>query len=142
LQTRASERFARFSPDGRWIAYESDESGRFEIYVRPFPEVDKGKWQVSSDGGSEAVWARSGELFYRNGDNIMAVSTETTPTFKYGTPRLLFEKALLATLGGYDVTPDGKRFLIIRSRETEQTGAQINVVLNWFEELKQRVPVK
>src|SRR5262249_2356541 len=97
LQTRFNERNAEVSPDGRWLAYESDESGRDEIYVRPFPDVDAGRWPISADGGTRPVWARNGrELFYTTGSTpnpvrLMRVSIETTPGFVAGPPQLLFE---------------------------------------------------
>ena len=141
LQTQFNDFVATFSPDGHWIAYMSDESGQFEIYVRPFPGA-VGVWQISTGGGSDPVWARSGELFYRNGDKMMAVDVRTTPIFKAGVPRLLFEERFApGVFLAYDVTPDGKRFLIVKSAEQEQTSIQINLVLNWFEELKRRVPI-
>ncbi|MCH8269243.1 MAG: PD40 domain-containing protein [Acidobacteria bacterium] len=90
LQTQFSEGPAVFSPDGRWLAYVSDESGRFEIYVQPFPGPG-GKWQISTGGGTEPVWSPSGqELYYRNSDQMMAVDISTQPTFTVGKPRLLF----------------------------------------------------
>ena len=83
------------SPDGRWIAYRSDETGRLEIYVRPFPNVDEGKWPITTDGGTVPVWAPSGrELFYQNGDSVMVVPIETEPTFTYGKPQVLFSWSL------------------------------------------------
>jgi serine/threonine-protein kinase len=140
LQTQFNDDLATFSPDGHWIAYASDESGQLEIYVRPFPN-SAGVWQVSTDGGTDPVWARSGELFYHNGDKMMAVEVKTAPTFKAGVPKLLFEERFApGIIQPYDVTPDGKRFLIVKSAEQEQASTQINVVLNWFEELKRRVP--
>jgi len=146
LVTKATEGAARFSPDGRWIAYVSDESGRPEVYVQPFPAAG-GKWQVSTDGGTEPAWNRKGrELFYRNGDRMMAVDVVTQPTFSGGRPRQLFEGKYVSSVFpltgfAYDVSPDGQRFLMIE--ETGGTTAtQINVVLNWAEELKRRVPVK
>ena len=144
LQTPFNEGAPRFSPDGRWLAYLSDESSRVEIYVQPFPGPG-GKWQISTDGGTEPVWNRNGrELFYRNGDKMMAVDIATQPSFSAGTPRMLFEGQYIptpTTSPNYDVTPDGQRFLMLKSVEQAQTGpTQINVVLNWFEELKQKVP--
>jgi Tol biopolymer transport system component len=145
LQTPFQESMARFSPDGRWLAYASDESGRTEIYVRPFPGPG-GKWQISTEGGTEPFWARSGELFYRNGNQLMAVETRTQPSspaiFSAGTPRLLFEGLYVAS-SDYDVTADGQRFLMIKPVAQEGAAAtQIHVVLNWFEELKRRVPTR
>ena len=131
---------AVFSPDGQWLAYASNESGRFEVYLRPYPGPG-GKTQISTEGGTQPVWARNGELFYRNGDKMMAVGIETEPEFGIGKPQPIFEGQYAQ--GGwarpnYDVAPDGQRFLMIKQEQTE--GAQINVVLNWFEELKRLVP--
>jgi Tol biopolymer transport system component len=144
LRTPFNEADAQFSPDGRWLAYESDQSGRQEIYVQPFPGPG-GKWQVSTDGGSEPVWNRNGrELFYRSGDKMMEVDIATQPGFTAGTPRMLFEKQYEKApipVSAYDVSPDGQRFLMVKSSEQAQAApTQINVVLNWFEELKQKVP--
>jgi len=144
LRTHFNEADPRFSPDGRWIAYMSDESGRSEIYVQPYPGPG-GKLQVSRDGGVEPVWNPSGrELFYRNGNKMMAVAITTQPNFTLGNPQLLFERPyVLATvpISNYDVSPDGRRFLMLKPTAQEQAApTQINVVLNWFEELKQKVP--
>ena len=80
------------SPDGRYMAYQSDESGTENVYVRPFPDVNEGKWQVSSNGGNSPLWSPDGrELFYRNGDATMAVAVETELAFKHGKPRFLFK---------------------------------------------------
>ncbi len=141
LATRFSEWFSAFSPDGRWFSYSSDESGQYEIYVRPFPGPG-GVWQVSTNGGTYPIWARSGELFFRNGDKMMAVELQTTPAFKAGNPRTLFEaKFAFADVNAHDVTADGKLFLIVKPSEKDQASAQIQVVLNWFEELKRKVPL-
>jgi Tol biopolymer transport system component len=144
LQTPFNEGAPRFSPDGRWLAYISDESGRIEIYVQPYPGPG-GKWQISTDGGTEPVWNRNGrELFYRNGDKMMAVDIATQPNFSAGTPRMLFQGQYTptpTTSPNYDVSPDGQRFLMLKPVESQTSGpTQINVVLNWFEELKQKVP--
>ena len=144
FRTPFNERAAQFSPDGRWIAYMSDESGRFEVYVQPYPGPG-GKWQVSTDGGEEPVWGRSGrELFYRNGERMMAVDIATQPTFSAGSPKVLFEGQYARNayfIANYDVAPDGERFLMLKAVEQQEEAlSQFNVVLNWFEELKQRVP--
>ena len=143
LKTPFNVYASRLSPDGHWIAYASDESGRSEIYVQPFPGLG-GKWQISTDGGGHAVWARNGrELFYRNGDKMMVVEVTTQPNFAPGSPKALFEgQFYTAGLGNtsYDVAPDGQHFLMIQPVEPEQGVTQINVVLNWFEELKRLVP--
>jgi serine/threonine-protein kinase len=134
----------RFSPDGRWLAYISDESGRREVYMQPYPGPG-GKWQISTEGGTEPVWNPNGrELFYHIGDKMMAVDIATQPGFAAGKPRMLFEgpyEPTPVTFPNYDVSPDGQRFLMLKPSEQEQTApTQINVVLNWFEELKRRVP--
>jgi Tol biopolymer transport system component len=143
IRTPFDEGGPRFSPDGRWLAYISDESGRFEIYVQPYPGPG-GRRQVSTEGGTEPVWNPNGrELFYRGGDKMMAVDIVTQPTFSAGKPRMLFEGQYVpapVTFSNYDVSPDGQRFLMIKANEQESAPTQINVVLNWFEELKQKVP--
>jgi serine/threonine-protein kinase len=137
LQTRSYESGARFSPDGRWVAYHSNESGRIEVFVRPFPGPGP-KWQISSQGGIRAHWSQTGrELFYRNGDKLMAVEVETRREFRAGQPRLLFDAPYLSR---YDVGLDGGRFLMIKPDPAESGPARVNVVLNWFEEVKRRVP--
>ena len=122
----------------------SNESGRFEIYVQPYPGPG-GKWQVSTEGGTEPVWNPNGrELFYRSGDKMMAVDVTTQPSFSVGKPRMLFEgqfEPAPATFPNYDVSSDGQRFLMLKpSEQAASAPTQINVVLNWFEELKQKVP--
>ncbi len=141
IDTPFEERHPALSPDGRWLAYTSDESGRIEVYVQPFPDLD-GKWQLSTEGGTEPVWSPKGhELFYRNGDKMMAVGYEADPTFSPSRPLLLFEGTYLSNPwdANYSVTPDGQRFVMIQV-EQQQGRNQINVVLNWFEELKRLVP--
>jgi serine/threonine-protein kinase len=147
LQAPYLENMPTVSPDGRWMAYQSDESGRLEVYVRPFPDVDDGKWQVSSDGGREPRWGPEGrELFYRDTDMMMVVTVEAGPTFSAGLPSVLFTGDY-ATPGpqvaNYDISPDGQRFLMMKnSAESEQTVAstQLIVVDNWFEELNRLAP--
>jgi hypothetical protein len=144
LRTPSLETAPRFSPDGHFIAYTSDESGRVEVYVRPYPGPG-GKWQISTEGGMEPVWNPKGrELFYRSGKKMMAVEVTTQPTFSAGKPKVLFEGPYVPTprsFPDYDVSPDGERFLMLKAGESEErTSTQINVVLNWFEELKQKVP--
>jgi len=141
LDSEFNEQRAAISPSGLYIAYDSNESGQNEIYVRPFPNVDDGKWQISRDGGTEPVWAPQGqELFYRSSQALIVVGIKTEPTFTNGSPEVLFTGDYLtsALYRQYDVAPDGQRFLMIKQEQTE--GAQINVVLNWFEELKRLVP--
>ena len=142
LQTPFNEGAADFSPDGRWLAYISDESGRYEVYVQPYPGPG-GKWQISTEGGTEPAWNRNGrELFYRSGDKMMAVEVTTQPAFAAGKPRMLFEGRYQPSpvqSTNYDVSPDGQRFLMLKPTE-QAAPTQINVVLNWFEELKRKVP--
>lgn len=133
LNTSFNEDEAAVSPDGRWLAYASDESGRYEIYVQSFPKSGR-KRQISTEGGNFPRWSRNGrELFFRNGAKLMAVSIETQPELTTGQPRFLFEGPYLE---GYDLAPDGQRFLMVEA--PEKPLPQINVVLNWFEELKRR----
>ncbi len=142
----------KISPNGEYMAYASAESGQVEVYVRPFPDVNKGKWQVSTSGGNSPLWSPDGqELFYLKEDNsVMAVAVEMKPAFTLGTPRKLFSGSFANGVGEgtpWDIHPDGKRFLMIKpSRSLPSTEApprpKITVVVNWLEELKQRVPVK
>jgi len=143
LETPFGEGAPAFSPDGRWVAYVSNESGRNEIYVRPYPGPGE-KLTISTEGGSEPIWSRTGrELFYRNGDAMMSVGISAGPPLEVGSPRRLFERPYESTLAlwpDYDVTPDGQRFLMVRTLEQHESPPQINVVVNWFSELQQRVP--
>ena len=145
LATQFREGAPVFSPDGKWIAYVSDESGRFELYVRPFPGPGE-KVPISVDGGNEPVWPRnSRQLFYRVGDAMMTVDVETTPTFSAGKPRKLFDTAYersIALWPNFDASADGKRLLMIKRENPSPAATHINVVLNWLEELKSRVPTK
>jgi serine/threonine-protein kinase len=135
LRTPFSEGGARVSPDGRFVAYVSDESGRNEIYVQPFPALGR-KWQVSTDGGDIARWAASGkEIFYRAGQKTYAVPITLDP-FTLGTPALLFQARLV---GRFDPAPDGRSFLAIRENE-EAPRVELRFVVNWLEELKRSSP--
>jgi Tol biopolymer transport system component/tRNA A-37 threonylcarbamoyl transferase component Bud32 len=145
--------WAVLSPDGKWIAYDSDESERPEVYVAPYPALEP-RERISTDGGLHPLWAPDGrKLYYRMGttaedmeqrflgqkSRVMAVSIETKPTLKVGQPRLLFEGPYFESGHDIAVTPDGKGFILIRENDT--TGPkQIEVVVNWPEELKQRAP--
>jgi serine/threonine protein kinase/Tol biopolymer transport system component len=121
-----------FSPDGRWIAYASDESGKQEVYVQPFP-ASGGKWQISTSGGNQPVWSRDGrEIFYAALDGkLMAVNVKTSPGFEAGAPQALFEMRLRSVVGRrYDVAPDGKRFLV-NGPIGEVKSSPITLVQNW-----------
>jgi serine/threonine-protein kinase len=148
IQSAGNQNNPAVSPDGKWIAYESDESGSGEVYVRPFPNVDAGRWQVSNAGGRQPVWAQNGgELFYFDADGfLVGVSVQTTPTFSASSPRKMFDARYIA--GGarsYDVSPDGQRFLMLKAGtdpDTEVGSARIVVVLNWDQELKRWLPTR
>ncbi len=157
----------RISPDGRWIAYCLGEEGKgAEIYVHPFPDVNNGRWQVSTDGGNSPLWSPDGrELFYLTGRNTvgtaMRVPVESEPTFKAGKPERLFEGRYIGFWldngTPWDIHPDGDRFLMMKGtvateeesveeappkeEPTDEEPLKINIIVNWFEELKERVPV-
>jgi len=126
------------SPDGRFVAYRSDEGGQLEVWVRPFPDVAGGRWLVSSDGGEEPVWSRDGrELFYRAGSHMVAARVQTDPTFAVTGLDTLFSSRQFYSFGvhaAYDVSRDGQRFLMIRDRSTDVH--ELIVVRNFAEELK------
>ena len=141
---------AVLSPDGRWLAYESDESARLEIYVRPFPNTDGGRWQISSDGGRWPLWARSGRelLYVTSGNRLAVVTTVGTPNFSFSAAEMLFDVTpYLLGVGGsrtvsrpFDISPDGQRLVMSRSVNSATTKRpSIVIVTNWFEELRARV---
>ena len=151
-QTLFDGALAEFSPDGRYLAYHSveGEPGPREVYVRPFPHVDSGRWQISTKGGSRPAWARSGrELFYLDASNALtAVPVQTSgSTFSAGKPTKVFDARYSTPLPPrpYDVSADGKRFLMLKDSaagDPNATPASMVVVEHWFEELKQRVKGK
>ena len=141
-------RAATISPDGRWLAYASNDTNRFEVYVQAFPNLG-GKSQISIDGGAEPVWAKSGrELFYRNGDKMMVVTIGAKgDSLDAGAPKLLFEgRFAVSTLSGgdawYDVSPDGQRFLMMKTEDAPNSATSIVVVQDWMSELKRLAPAK
>jgi serine/threonine-protein kinase len=144
-KTQFAEQFPRLSPDGHWIAYTSNESGRPEVLVQSFPEAGA-RTQISTNGGIEPVWSRDGrELFYLDGDAMKAVDVRTSPTFSAGAPRLLFEGRYVQSPNGvasYDVSADGQRFLRVQPLHPDPPTHEIQVTVNWFEELKRLVPTK
>jgi serine/threonine-protein kinase len=147
FNTPFNELNSEISPDGRWIAYESNESGSGEIYVRPFPDVNAGRWQVSTGGGTRPLWARSGrELFYLSANKMMAVPVQSGSAFSAGTPQMLFQANILSPFAGrsYDVSADGRRFLMIKDAHAGDSSAppsQLVIVLNWVNDLKRLVPL-
>jgi len=141
LRTRANERLASLSPDGRFMAYVSDTTGREEVYVRPFPEGE-GQSQVTNGGGTGPLWAPDGQtLFYRNltGTRLFAVPVTWDPAPSFGQPQITEGRWERESSFGrmYDISPDGKRLIMISI--TESAGNEITVILNWFEELKRLV---
>jgi serine/threonine-protein kinase len=140
------------SPDGRWLAYQSDESGRAEIYIRPFPNVNTARFKISTDGGTRPAWARNGrELFYMAGISpgpvsLTAVLVQAGSTLTAGRPQKLFEGQYFGTRGflgrPYDVASDGRRFLMIKDQSGERTStpSELVVVLNFFDELNRLAP--
>ena len=135
LVASAIQQQAQFSPDGRFVAYGSDQSGTWEIYVQPFPNASEGKWMVSSGGGVEPRWSREGkELFYFSGQTLMAVPVSVRPTFSNGPPAALFDPPVQAGYTSdshrWQVAPDGKRFLLFANAGKDQA-PPIDVVVNW-----------
>ncbi len=129
----------KVSPDGRWIVYVSDETGRDEVHVTSFPEPGR-RWQVSAGGGSEPVWAKDGsELFYRRGQSLTAVAVELSPEFAVGQRSVLFGGEYFAYRyhAQHDVSPGSDRFLMVDMSQTRGGGPAFDVVLNWGQELRQ-----
>jgi serine/threonine-protein kinase len=139
LATPAVESAPTFSPDGRFIAYQSDESGTFEVYVRPFPDVDTGRIVISRAGGRRPVWSRDGRnVFYFSADGLMQapVASGADGLPRFGQPSLVFK---MSGIRNFDVSPDGQTFAIQRT-PIETLAREIHVVTNWYEELKRLVP--
>jgi len=146
IQTAFNETNAELSPDGQWMAYESNESGTNQVYVRPFPEVDAGRWQISTGAGSRPLWAHSGrELFYVASGALWAVAVQTTgSTFSAGNPAKLFDTGSYSfsiNARTLDVSADGQQFLMIKTAASNATATlpSLVVVEHWTEELKARV---
>jgi eukaryotic-like serine/threonine-protein kinase len=148
--TRFDGGFAEFSPNGRYVAYQSDASGQNEVYVRPFPHVELGRWQISTAGGTRPAWAPDGrELFFLDQSNTLTgVAVRTSePSFIYGSPEKVFDAKYVESNPArhYDVSRDGRRFLMIKdsaNSDPNATPASIVVVEHWFEELKRLVPAR
>ena len=148
LKSGAVERSAALSPNGRWLAYQSDESEQFEIYVRPFPDVEAGKRPVSRAGGTKPAWSRDGlELFYLDlAPNLVAVPVGGEgAAFTHGDPEVLFPVLGYVTTqsGAYDVSPNGERFLLIKQGTADEISASPDIILiqNWHQGLLERVPI-
>jgi serine/threonine-protein kinase len=148
IVTDAGEGEGTVSPNGRWIAYMSGELGQLEVFVRPYPKTDGGKWKVSTSGGKHPLWSRNGrELYYRDFEGaILAVPVPPGPRFLRGTPAIILPanssyvgKGAAVSGRHYDLSHDGTRFLMVKS--VESTGDRSMVVVqNWTEELKRLVP--
>ena len=147
LDEETRERNPTVSPDGKWLAYNSQGPGTDrEVYVRPFPDVEAGRWQISTGGGDWPLWSPAGdELFYRGPTGLMALQFTTDPTFTPATITQLFERRLIGGVSGrrIAVSSDGQRFLLFANdvQESDTPPAQLGVVLNWHKELLERVPV-
>jgi serine/threonine-protein kinase len=144
LNSRFNETYPELSPDGRWLAYAADESDSDEVYVRPFPGPGM-KFQISSDGGNQPLWARNGkQLYYRWLDQVWVVDVQTQSGFATSKPRLVFEQTGYAAgspIRNYDLSLDGQKFLMVKSEQRQATPVtEMILVQNWFEELKRLVP--
>ncbi len=139
IATKYDEGRAALSPDGHWLAYQSNESGRYEVYVRPFPDVDSGKWTVSTSGGEDPRWSRDGRtLFFVSGQKLLSAEVATDPTFSSRPPQKAFDLVDYQPTGipfPFDVSPDGKRVLLDRPTRRK---ADIVVVQNWLADVEQR----
>jgi serine/threonine-protein kinase len=149
LDSEATEGWTEVSSDGRWIVYDSNESGQYEIYVRPYPRIRDGRWRVSATGGKEPMWSRNGkELFYKDfSGGLMVVSVSRGQTLTFGAPMKLLDGSRYlgggSTLGGrtYDLDLDGSRFLMIkRANPTADPTSIVLVTDHWFQELQARLP--
>ena len=161
FETQFGELLAEISPNGKWVAYEATDSGQPEIYVRPFPDAKTARWQVSTGGGSQPAWSRDGrELFYVTGTGAMTVvPVAAGDKWNAGPSQKLFEgpyffgpgSRLAGLTRTYDVSPDGRRFLMIRASQLDSTNPKIVlmrqpeeglvVIQNWYQELRSLVPV-
>jgi dipeptidyl aminopeptidase/acylaminoacyl peptidase len=139
---REDERSASFSPDSRWVVYQTNETGRWEVYVEPFPGPGE-RVQISADGGQEPLWAGNGEIFFRRLDEIRVVATSLESGFAAEPPRALFEHPILHGVDEdtrtWDVTADGQRILAVSTPEASRP-RKIEIVTDFLSELERRVP--
>jgi serine/threonine-protein kinase len=152
LATEHQELNADISPDGRWLAYQSNETGRFEIYVRPFPQVGDGRWQVSTSGGVQPLWSPSGdELYYLSSGRLLSAPIAAGETLSIGLSSVVLDTLPYVPYErsgrSYDIAPDGERFLFVSTAATisdnpAEGADRYEVVLNWAEELKRLVPLR
>jgi len=144
LNSRADEGWPDISPDGRWLAYVSDESGSREVWVRPL-SGQGGRWQISSEGGSEPIWSKDGtQLFYRQAGQVWVAEIRKAGGFDAGRARLLFEQRAFAggnPIRGWDTWPEGQRFLMVKLDQRKPTPVtEMVLIQNWLEELKRLCP--
>jgi len=151
VKSSFTEQNAEISPDGHWMAYESNDAGQFEVFVRPFPDVDAGRWQISTGGGTQPLWSRTGqELFYlAPGGSLMGVRVDRGASWSASAPAKLFDERYYhgggpgsGTGRTYDVAPDGRRFVMIKPEESRGAAPGLIVVQNWIEELRRLLPQK
>ena len=150
VQSPFDERNGSVSPDGRWLAYEANDSGRVEVYVRPFPDVNSGRWTVSTNGGTRPIWARSGEelVYVSPTGALMRVGVTRSPSWVATTPTQVLKEGYYTIPQwwglSYDISADGQRFLMLKEGGVDGTAvpASIIVVQHWVEELKRLVPTK
>lgn len=136
LRTSGFATVPSISPDGKWLAYGSYETGREEVYVRSLTPSG-GRWQISASGGTRPLWAKNGrELFFRSHDTVMSATIQTEPQFTAGTPQALFPYHYRESGHDYDVTPDGRHFIFIKPSNTQAGPTQITVALHWASELR------
>jgi serine/threonine-protein kinase len=148
LETKANEYSPAHSPDGRWIAYESDRSGRFEIYVQPYPAIESGFWKISTDGGKQPLWSPDGKtLYYSAGSamsrQMMSVDIEYEDGFKPGQPQRIFDftHAVYLEIRNHALHPDGKRFLMVKPVSSGRD-QRLVYVQNWLDEVERLVPTE
>jgi dipeptidyl aminopeptidase/acylaminoacyl peptidase len=146
INAQAWEASPAISPDGRWMAYSSNESGRAEVWIRPFPGQG-GKWKISSERGTEPIWSKDGkQLYYREANRVWAVDIRTGESLSHGKPHLLFERQGLdlgSPVRNWDLWPDGQGFIMVMEEEIKpQPVTEMILIQNWLEELKRLVPAK
>jgi len=142
LHSEANEAAPALSPDGQWIAYSSDQTGRCEVYVQRFPDLGDRR-PISTNGGAAAIWSPDGHtLFYREGTRMMSVSINYEPRFSAGTPELVFDglPGAACFARNYDISADGQRFLVVKPADSTEASIKLIIVFNWIEELKRLAP--
>ena len=141
IATEARERHPRLSPDNKWVAYQSDESGKYEIYVTRFPEKGS-RWQISSNGGVDPLWSPDGnKIYYRNMEDVLSAEIYDIKEFRTGKPEVLFSgKFRQATVMGwyYDIHPNGDKFVMVKGGEIDTTQNDINIIKNFDKEIERK----